>query len=125
MKKCPKCKMTVDESVECPFCKTSLVYEPEANGEKKYKLNKYFFLYLLKKCCFSLVCFAIVFIRFLITFPKIDMYFFLIVVMMIISMAISVEQAFFKKDVYKVYCRALIVIILSGLLAVVFSFIMW
>ena len=122
MKKCPKCKMTVDENVECPFCKTSLVYELETNDGKEYKLNKYFFLYLLKKCCFSLVCFIIIFIRFLITAPKIDMYFFLIIIMVILSMAISVEQAFLKKEVY---WRALTVIILSGLVAVVFSFIMW
>lgn len=60
MKKCPMCQMTVKADAVCPICQTTLTYEPEVAGHfEKKKLNKYLYLYLLKR--FAFVIAAIIF----------------------------------------------------------------
>jgi len=57
VKICPNCKMTVDAHCECPICKKPITNVPysDRNGER-YKLNKYFFPYFLRKCALPIVC---------------------------------------------------------------------
>jgi len=64
MKKCPTCKMTVDADNECPFCYTTITYEPVVFCDKETHVwNKYFVRYWIKRCWFSLLCFVIVLLR--------------------------------------------------------------
>ena len=57
MKHCPRCKMTVREDDECPFCHTSLLYEPQVYGEKEHILhNRYYWAWLFKNVWFAAAC---------------------------------------------------------------------
>lgn len=132
MKKCPVCQMTVDAESECPFCQTTLTYEPTKESDKeKLKFNKYLIYYLLKHSWYSLACLITVIVRLIVTKPKIDIYFFLILFFTVCSSMISLFERKLAKyvqwkysekySVYVVYTTKL----LLGLIAVVFSFIMW
>ena len=132
MKKCPICKMIVDSENECPFCQTSLAYEPTAESDReKLKFNKYILAYLLKHCWFSLTCLITIIIRLSIVKPNFDTYFFLIIFFTLCSIIISAfERKVIKYSqrkyspeysVYAVYTVKL----LFGIIAVIFSFVMW
>ena len=71
MKICPICKMTVNDNIECPFCQSTLTYEPTVSSEKEiYKLNKYLLLYFFRNCWFSLLCMTVVTINLIVlSFP--------------------------------------------------------
>lgn len=57
MKKCPNCKMTVDAYGECPICNYDITNEPKCESQfEKYCLNRYFFIHLIKKHKFPLLC---------------------------------------------------------------------
>lgn len=57
MKECPTCRMIVDEPYECPYCQTTLTYEnPVMTDREKLRCNRYFWLFQLKNCWFSLLC---------------------------------------------------------------------
>lgn len=59
MKKCPTCQMTVKADMACPICQTTLTYEPEVEGKfEKKKINKYLFIYLLKRFAFVILAAA-------------------------------------------------------------------
>ena len=61
MKQCPRCGMTVDAHSECPACACELTNEPYSSDRyEKYRLNKYFPLFLLKRQKFALFCTAVV-----------------------------------------------------------------
>ena len=132
MKKCPVCKMMVDAENECPICNNTITYEPLVDAQKEnLKFNKYLLLYLLKHSWLSLICLITVIIRLIITKPNFDMYSFLIILFTLCSIIISlierktVKYALakysFEYSVYAVYT----VKALFGILAVIFSFIMW
>lgn len=60
MKKCPKCHMTVDAYNNCPICGNNLTNEPNAETDiESYIINKFFFLYLIKRH-FFFVTFTII-----------------------------------------------------------------
>ena len=60
MKQCPKCGMTVDAHSECPVCACELTDEPYSTDRyEKYRLNKYFPLFLIKHQKFPLLCTAV------------------------------------------------------------------
>lgn len=64
MKACPTCKMVVDAENECPFCYTTITYEPTTMSNKeRYVFNKYFLWYLIKKSWFSVLCSIVVIMR--------------------------------------------------------------
>ncbi len=66
MKKCPTCKMIVDADSECPFCYTTITYEPIVYSDnEKYVYNKYFILHLIKQSWFSMLCLIFVVVRIL------------------------------------------------------------
>ena len=57
MKKCPICRMTVDADNECPFCGTSLTYEPVCDAEREHIVwNKYYLKYMAKSIWFAVLC---------------------------------------------------------------------
>ena len=70
MKKCPTCQMTVNNDNECPFCGTTLTYEPFCNTEKEHILwNKYYIIYFAKNIWFSVICCLFGIIKLIITQP--------------------------------------------------------
>jgi hypothetical protein len=57
MKMCPKCKCTVDAIAECPICGNDILNEPQSEREfEEYKLNKWFFIHLIKCHKFAIIC---------------------------------------------------------------------
>ena len=70
MKKCPTCRMIVNEPYECPYCQTTLTYEePVMTNREKLRCNRYFWLYQLKNCWFSLLCVIITAVTMLLAEP--------------------------------------------------------
>ena len=131
MKKCPNCKMIVDADNECPFCYTTITYEPIVNADKeKYVFNKYFIWHLIKQSWFSLLCLIVVILRFVIVKPELD-YFLLFPIVFIF---ISLQFSFFGRKITKVMqwkyseeyseFRMVGIKVLTGFLAVLFSFVM-
>ena len=61
MKKCPKCQAVVDAIAECPICGNDILDEPQSEVKiEKDKLNKWFFLHLIKRHKFAIFCTIIV-----------------------------------------------------------------
>lgn len=130
MKICPNCKMTVDADCECPICHTTITYEPICDSDKeKYVFNKYFFLYLLKQCWFSVLCMIIVIITMLFTQEE----FKLISLFPILFAVISLVESIFRRRItryiqwkyskeYSEYKTGETKIV-SGIFAVVFAFV--
>lgn len=57
MKKCSKCEAVVDAIAECPVCGNDILNEPQSEVKiEKYKLNKWFFLHLIKHHKFAIFC---------------------------------------------------------------------
>ena len=57
MKKCPKCEAVVDAIAECPVCGNGILNQPQEERKiEKYKLNKWFFLHLIKCHKFGIIC---------------------------------------------------------------------
>lgn len=57
MKKCPKCQAVVDAIAECPICGNDILNQPQEERRiEKYKLNKWFFLHLIKCHKFGIIC---------------------------------------------------------------------
>ena len=64
MKQCPRCRMTVDEDSECPFCQETLTYEPSIPELSEHIVfNRYYWIYKLKTMWFSLACLIFCFVR--------------------------------------------------------------
>ena len=130
MKICPRCKMQIDAENECPMCYTTITYEPKVCGEKeKYIFNKYFISHLIKNSWYSLLCFIIVFIRF-VTKPHFSVYFVYIAFSLCISIFISLFQRKISKKLQwkysEGYCEYAVIYtkIVSGGLAVLLSLVM-
>lgn len=91
MKKCPICEMTVKADMACPICQTTLTYEPEVSGHfEKKKLNKYLFVYFLKR--FAFVIFAAAFCDVAGMFIQIDEYWLVAAVTSAAAFVISILQ---------------------------------
>jgi len=130
MKVCPNCKMTVDAESECPFCYTTLTYEPVSNSvNEKYVFNQYFVLYLVKQSWFSILCLIIVLIRMLCIKTEFNPF----CVIPFLSVGISLLFSFFQREITKYMqwkyseeyssFRVAIAKIATGMLAVLFSFV--
>ena len=132
MKTCPNCKMTVNADSECPFCHTSIPYEPTVDSDKeKYVLNKYLIWHIVKQCGFSFICFIAVLIRMILKKPIFDKYSLIIIV----CISVSVIFSLFEKKISTYYqwkysaeyslFRAIVIKLFFGAAAVLFSFVMW
>lgn len=128
MKICPRCKMRIDAEYECPMCHATITYEPEVCEKKeKYIFNKYLLSHLIKNSWYSIICFTIVLIRFVIKlhFSRCFIY---IIILLCISILTSLFQRKFSKylqwkysEWYSEYAVNYTKII-SGGLAVLLSF---
>ena len=103
MKICPRCKMRIDAENECPMCHTTITYEPKVCEQKeKYIFNKYFVLNLIKNSWYSILCFIIVLIRFLIK-PHVSEHLAYITLLLCISIFASLFQRKFSKYLQRKY----------------------
>lgn len=100
MKKCPKCHMTVDAYSECPVCGNELTDEliTELKTEK-YVINKYFFIYLMKKHLFSVILTIIVLLHIVLSIKSLG-YWQLISILLISIMWIG---ALYKNVINKIF----------------------
>ena len=126
MKNCPTCRMTVDVDNECPFCGTSLTYEPNCDAAReKIVWNKYYLLYMAKNIWFSLLCSLIGVVRLMIVRPPMSELLVVAIVCVFVSLLIALFQRPLSKGNW-VYKESYIPIILAswkygaGLLAVLF-----
>ena len=126
MKNCPICQMTVDVDNECPFCGTSLTYEPNCDAAReKIVWNKYYLLYMAKNIWFSLLCSLIGVVRLMIARPPMSELLVVAIVCVFVSLLIALFQRPLSKGNW-VYKESYIPIILAswkygaGLLAVLF-----
>lgn len=98
MKKCPNCDMTVDAYSECPICGGDLMNTPQSEVEiEKYRLNKWFFMYLIKRHKLSLMCTIVVLFRIFLSITTCG-YWQGLSVLLIVIMWI---EALYKNFVYK------------------------
>lgn len=129
MKKCPNCHMIVDTHNECPVCEYDLVNEPQSDLQfEKYRLNKYFVTYLLKKHKFALFCTAVVLVSF-VTVLKSFSYWQIISIFLIL---ITWYESLYKKRSFQIFSNIYsdayleltnkITIYASGILAIILAF---
>lgn len=118
--------MTVDVDNECPFCGTSLTYEPNCDAAReKIVWNKYYLLYMAKNIWFSLLCGLIGVVRLMIARPPMSELLVVAIVCVFVSLLIALFQRPLSKGNW-VYKESYIPIILAswkygaGLLAVLF-----
>ena len=98
MKKCPTCKMIVDDKIECPFCETTLTYEPPCDATKEHLLwNKYRVIYIAKNAWFSLACCLIGLLKALIANPSVMPLFLSAWAFAAISLTVSIFHRFLSK----------------------------
>ncbi len=85
--------MTVDAESECPFCYTTLTYEPICVDEHEHLVwNKYFFLYLAKNIWFSVLCCIVGVIKLFIARPPIGGLWIYAAVLALVSLTASIFQ---------------------------------
>ena len=131
MKKCPNCKMIVDADNECPFCYATITYEPIVNRDKeKYVFNKYFIWHLIKQCWFSMLCLIIVVIRLFCIRNTLDSFVLFPIVCLLVSLIGSLFGRKITKYMQWKYSegysefRTVSIKYITGVLAILFSFVM-
>lgn len=132
MKKYPTCQMIVDADNECPFCYTTLTYEPEVFADKeKYVWNKYLVLYFVKKTWLSVLCTIVVLLKFVFTKTEFDTFLLFPIALAGFSLLLSFCGRTMTKNWewkysqgYSEY-RTLALKVFTGLLAVVLSFVLY
>ena len=128
MKKCPTCQMTVNADNECPFCGTTLTYEPFCDTEKEHiVLNKYYLIYFAKNIWFSVICCLLGIIRLIAVKPMISELLIAAILCALFSFFISCFQRRLlqKKWIYREEFMEIQIRLWkygSGLLSVIFFF---
>ena len=128
MKKCPTCQMTIHADNECPFCGTTLTYEPFCDTEKEHiVLNKYYLIYFAKNIWFSVICCLFGIIRLIIVKPMASELLIAAILCALFSFFISCFQRHLlqKKWVYREEFMEIQIRLWkygSGLLSVIFFF---
>ncbi|MBQ8718373.1 MAG: hypothetical protein IJY66_03830 [Clostridia bacterium] len=130
MKQCPTCRMTVCAENECPFCHTTLTFEPGVPAEKEHIVyNKYYWIYLAKTAWFSVVCALFCLIRVLLVRPAPSFMLLYMSLMCLIALVASLTQRSLTKAIrwkwqhtaeYAAY-KAALWKYLFGAIAVLFS----
>lgn len=96
MKKCPTCQMIVREPYECPYCQTTLTYEdPVMTDREKLRCNRYFWLFQLKNCWFSLLCVIVTAVTMLLAEP----YAVQVHIALLVLCTILLLEAFFQRQI--------------------------
>ena len=100
MKKCPLCEMVVDAYNECPVCGADITGESFAESEiEHYRINRWFFLYLIKRHKFLLICTLFVLLLILTSLTTFDKYSFL---SLLLTVCMWVE-VLYKNLVFKLF----------------------
>ncbi len=119
--------MTVDADNACPFCDTTITYEPvtDSPGER-YVFNRYLVLHLVKQSWFAVLCLLTVVIRLLVVRPAWDPFLLFPVACLGISLILSFfgrritramqwkyspDYAAFRTDALKVLLGAVAVVV--------------
>lgn len=93
MKKCPRCQMTVNDNYECPYCHSSLTFEPQVPGLEEIIIrNKYYWIYKVKTCALSIICACYCLTLYLICFPPVTVSLLRIILSISISLVVSFNQ---------------------------------
>ena len=128
MKKCPNCKMIVDADNECPFCYTTITYEPIVNSDsEKYIYNRYYIGHLIKQSWFSMLCLIFVVVRILLVQTHSLLFCIFSVLLAVLSLVYSIFQRKITKHIQWKYSKEYSVFrsseakIMLGVFAVLFS----
>ena len=93
MKRCPTCKMIVDADNECPFCATTLTYEPQCEAVSEHLVwNKYLFFSIVKNTGFSVICCVVGLLKVFIARPQTSALLFTAGACAVISLIVSIFQ---------------------------------
>lgn len=93
MKQCPTCRMTVRGENACPFCHTTLTFEPNVPAEReKIVFNRYYWLYLAKTAWFSVVCAVFCAVRALVVRPEMSQMLLYMLLFAAASLIVSLAQ---------------------------------
>ncbi len=99
MKKCPRCKMTVDTIGVCPVCGKDILQEPESGAKgEKYAFNKYLLPYLWAKHKFALMSAALVLLAFFLAITRLSWQFIFPVLLAAVSLVSSLFKNWFVSD---------------------------
>ncbi len=101
MKKCPRCKMTVDSIGVCPICGEDIL-EVEDSGDRaeKYALNKYFLPVLWWRHRFAFISVIFVILAGLFSITRIQWQYIFPVLLAAVSLVASLFKNWFVKDEY-------------------------
>ena len=132
MKRCPKCGSVTREEAECPICGESLAYEEYVDAKReKIKLGRHYLLYLFRSCFFSLVCIAVAVIINIVKAPCVDISFFVVYGIALLSLFASAFKRTFVlwnmwtcNDKFAEFSVSFFIIV-CGLLSVIFAFVLW
>lgn len=98
MKKCPTCQMIVDAENECPFCATTLTYEPMCEAKTEHLVwNKYLLIYIVKNVWFSAICCVVGLLKIIIAKPQISALLLCAGACAVISLIASISQRKFSE----------------------------
>lgn len=90
MKKCPKCGMTINAHSECPACRMDLTTIPYSDSKgERYKFNKFFFRYFMKKCKFFICCSMLILLKIAFFDVKLNIYILLTILLLLMVLAES------------------------------------
>ena len=93
MKKCPICRMIVDADNECPFCSTTLTYEPTCDVDQEHIVwNQYYFIYMAKNVWFAVICCLVGAIKIVVARPPISELLIAAIIFALFSLCISCFQ---------------------------------
>ena len=90
MKECPKCGMTINAHCECPACRMDLTTIPYSDSKgERYKFNKFFFRYCMKKCKFFICCSMLILLKIAFFDVKLNIYILLTILLLLMVLAES------------------------------------
>lgn len=121
--------MTVDAYRECPICGNDLTHEPHTEAEiERYAINKYFFVYLIKKHLFPVAFTIAVLLKIFLSITSFG-YWQILSILLTVMMWV---EALFKNLVVKIFNRIYsddyleathkITVYMCGILAVIAAF---
>lgn len=101
MKKCPRCKMTVDTIGVCPVCGEDILdVKDSGDRAEKYALNKYFWAVLWWKHRFAFISVCFVLLAGLVFVTRLQWQYVFPVLLAAVSIGASLFKNWFVKDEY-------------------------
>lgn len=119
--------MIVNAENECPFCGTTLTYEPVCDAEKeRFVWNRYYFRYKVKTVWFALLCCLIGSAKIIVGRPQISELLIAAIALALISLYISCSQRSWMEKMKWKYQESYLLFLIPlwkygfGLLSVIF-----